>query len=75
MKKIAIIPLTVILAACSSTKNEPDSVGIANPASVYCQKVGGTLDIVKDQAGEVGFCTLPNGARIEEWELYRRDNK
>lgn len=75
MKKIAIIPLTLILAACSSDKNEPASVVMANPASVYCQKVGGALEIVKNETGESVFCTLPTGERVEEWTLYRRDNK
>ncbi|WP_435529732.1 putative hemolysin [Paramixta manurensis] len=68
---IAIATLT----ACATKPEEPKRVGMANPASVYCEKIGGKLDTVKETNGEVGYCTLPSGERIEEWALYRRDNK
>ncbi|WP_342353247.1 DUF333 domain-containing protein [Providencia rustigianii] len=48
---------------------------MANPASVYCAKLGGKLDIVNTNDGQVGYCTLPSGEKIEEWSLYRRDHK
>ena len=48
------------------------SAGIANPASVYCTKSGGALEIKKDASGgEAGYCTLVNGTICEEWALYR----
>lgn len=49
-------------------------VGMANPASVYCAKLGGRTRIEKSTAGERGICVLPNGAEIDEWELFRRDH-
>ena len=49
-------------------------VGMANPASVYCAKLGGKTRIEKTAAGERGICVLPNGAEIDEWELFRRDH-
>lgn len=74
MKK-AIIAASVILAAgCTSAQKQEQPIGMANPASVYCIKQGGKLDIVKEPGGEVGYCTLPSGERIEEWSLFRRDN-
>ena len=45
---------------------------IANPASVYCVKQGGRLEIVNTKKGQIGICVLPDGRRIEEWKLYRR---
>ncbi|HGN2348801.1 TPA: DUF333 domain-containing protein [Proteus mirabilis] len=48
---------------------------MANPASVYCGEIGGKLEIVNTDKGQVGYCTLPSGERIEEWTLYRRDHK
>ncbi|WP_282097876.1 MULTISPECIES: DUF333 domain-containing protein [Pantoea] len=48
---------------------------MSNPASVYCEKMGGKPDIVKGPDGDSGYCTLPGGERIEEWALYRRDNQ
>lgn len=46
--------------------------GIANPASVYCGKIGGTIEIKKDAGGnEYGMCTFQNGTSCEEWALFR----
>lgn len=44
---------------------------IANPASVFCVEQGGTVDIVDEAGGQVGYCNLPDGTRVEEWEYYR----
>ena len=49
-------------------------IGMANPASVYCAKLGGKIRIEKTAAGEHGICVLPSGAEIDEWELFRRDH-
>ncbi|HET7266784.1 MAG TPA: DUF333 domain-containing protein [Oleiagrimonas sp.] len=46
-----------------------------NPASEYCVKQGGTLEIVKDHDGnERGMCHLPDGTVVDEWDLFRRDH-
>ena len=43
------------------------SVGIANPASVYCENHGGTLEILTDaNGGQFGMCYLPDGTNCEE---------
>lgn len=47
---------------------------IANPASVFCVEQGGTVEIVDEADGQVGYCNLPDGTRIEEWEYYRAQN-
>lgn len=45
---------------------------IANPASVNCVEVlGGQLDIVDEEGGQVGYCHLPDGRVCEEWALMR----
>lgn len=49
-------------------------LGMANPASVYCGKLGGKLRIEKTTAGEQGICMLPDGSEMEEWALFRRDH-
>ena len=49
-------------------------LGMANPASVYCVKIGGKLRIEKTPQGELGICVLPNGTEMEEWTLFRRDH-
>ncbi|MFM8855947.1 MAG: DUF333 domain-containing protein [Actinomycetota bacterium] len=56
------------------TSGSDDTSQIANPASVFCVEQGGTLEIVDEADGQVGYCTLPDGTRIEEWEYYRSQN-
>lgn len=63
--------------ATAAEAPEPPPVGLANPASVYCESedVGGFLTIRTDEeGGESGVCLLPDGTEIDEWELFRRDN-
>jgi uncharacterized protein len=70
--------LTVALVALmcvgcgSSTKQQPTQ--IPNPASVYCEKSGGKVDFVTTANGTAGYCMLPDGTRIEEWEYFRQHN-
>jgi uncharacterized protein len=47
------------------------STNMANPASVYCEEQGGILKIEDENEGQVGYCTLPDGKRCEEWAYYR----
>lgn len=46
-------------------------VGIANPASVYCASIGGTSNVVDTPDGQAGYCQLPSGENVDEWENYR----
>ena len=48
-----------------------DSTQLPNPASVYCEEQGGTLETISTAEGEVGYCHLPDGRVCEEWALYR----
>ena len=73
------------LAACGgddtpATTNVPSATDasaalggaqIGNPASQYCVDQGGTLEMVDETAGTVGYCNLQNGTRVEEWEYFR----
>ena len=50
------------------------TVGIANPASVNCKKVGGNLVIKKNGHGdEYGLCYFEENRACEEWALMRGD--
>lgn len=53
------------------TTDAPGGAQIGNPASQYCVDQGGTLELVDETAGQVGYCNLPDGTRIEEWEYFR----
>lgn len=55
----------------TTTTQAPAGAGIANPASEFCEQNGGTLEIVDEAGGQVGYCNLPDGTRIEEWEYFR----
>jgi putative hemolysin len=60
---------TILLTACA--KNTEDGTQIANPASVFCEKNGGTLDIRTAADGsQTGYCKIA-GKECEEWSLFR----
>ena len=50
---------------------EQSSTQIANPASVYCEEHGGTLEIRDTAEGQVGWCIFPDGRQCEEWDFFR----
>ena len=68
---VALVALA--LSACAQQKLAP-SVGMANPASVYCGEIGGQVWMEKTPQGQEGICVLPNGTEMEEWTLYRKDH-
>jgi putative hemolysin len=45
-------------------------IGLANPASVYCEKQRGALEIRDMDKGQVGICVFDDG-ECEEWAYYR----
>jgi len=47
------------------------SVGMANPASVYCEEQGYRLEIADSPEGQQGFCIFPDNSFCEEWAYYR----
>ena len=71
------------LSACAGSDNPKKSpeqgeqaIGMANPASVFCEKQGGKSVIRKNKDGsEYGVCVLPNGQEVDEWEYFRAHNK
>jgi uncharacterized protein len=63
------IALMIMLGAAPGAS--PATPAIANPASVYCVQQGGRVEIVNTPQGQVGYCILPDGRRIEEWAFFR----
>lgn len=73
MKKL--LPIAALsLASCTSTAPS-ETAKLANPASVYCTEQGGKVEMRKGASGETGYCHLPDGRVVEEWEFYRSQNK
>lgn len=71
---LAVLPIGVF-TGCGGDDSTPSDTTtptqIANPASVYCEQQGGTVEIVDESGGQVGYCNLPDGTRVEEWEYFR----
>lgn len=69
------------LAACGQTASptatpapKTGSVGMANPAAVYCQQQGHTLETRSDQAGnQYGICILGEKAECGDWAYFRHE--
>lgn len=57
-----------LLAGCGEDEEPP---AIANPASENCVALGGTVEIEETPEGQRGWCVLPDGRRVDEWELWR----
>ena len=60
--------------SAAETPAAATTVGLANPASVNCVALNGTIDIRKNtDGGEYGMCTFANGTSCEEWALFRNE--
>ena len=60
---ILILAAATTLSACNTLEKESvPMTGMPNPASEFCVKQGGKLEIKKDKdGGEYGMCHLPDG--------------
>jgi len=59
------------LDAALTANNSVGPISPANPASAWCIEQGGQLDIFTEGTGQVGYCNLPDGTRISEWDYFR----
>jgi len=70
MKKLAfVIAVIVGLASCGSTTSQESASG-PNPATEYCVSKGGTIEVAKEEVGEVAYCVLANGTREDAWDYF-----
>ena len=80
MKKalISITALAVVLTGCNTMKQKQQEpmIGMANPASEFCIKQGGSLEPKKSaDGGAYALCHLPDGQVVEEWEYFRKHHQ
>jgi len=50
---------------------ETPEANMPNPASVYCEEQGGTVEIRENEAGQYGMCIFPDGGECDEWAFFR----
>lgn len=67
----------LLLASCGTEQSTPTpSSQLPNPASVYCEKNGGKVDLRTDTTGGVaGICVFSDGSECDEWEYFRGECK
>lgn len=67
-----LLLVALVLGPVSCGRFSAGGSKIANPASVYCQEQGGTLEIrTGAEGGQVGYCLFDDGSECEEWAYYR----
>ena len=70
-RKILLVLAFMLMLQVSTGCTEEEDPGLANPASVYCEEQGGTLDLRTTDEGTVGYCVFSDGSECEEWAYYR----
>jgi len=74
---IILMALTACTAPQTQAIPEPAAtdvlrVNMPNPASVYCEQNGNTLEIrTADDGSQNGICVFPDGSTCDEWAYYR----
>jgi len=78
-----VLAILLLLPACArqpqpATSPTPTpimpqpTIGMPNPAAVYCEAQGYTVEIRTDANGsQYGVCTFPDGSECDEWAYYR----
>lgn len=69
MRNIIVALLVIMASACVSETEE--NTQLANPASVFCDRQGYTLEIRDGEGGQSGFCVFDDGTECEEWAFFR----
>jgi len=71
MTASAVLLALALLAAACGDDDQQEQSGLPNPASVYCEEQGGTLEIREEAGGQVGYCVFDDGSECEEWAYFR----
>ncbi|WP_374295694.1 DUF333 domain-containing protein [Acinetobacter sp.] len=71
---LLVVATTALISACNTAPQPEKPIGMANPASVYCAEVGGKTIIKKTPEGDAGYCQLPSGEVVDEWDYFRKNH-
>lgn len=78
---LIIICIIVVIAGGSyiywkKSMTEEQSVGLANPASVFCENnINGEVMMFESEEGVTGYCLTPDDILCEEWALFSSDGE
>lgn len=72
LRTVAGLAVAGLLAACAP--QPPLPAGLVNPATSYCHARGGRALLGYTAEGRETLCFLPDGALVDEWQLYRGDH-
>jgi putative hemolysin len=70
---IVLVLLALALVACQTPV--ADQPGMPNPASVFCEEQGGTIEVRESADGQYGVCVFEDGSECDEWAFYRGECK
>ena len=77
---LAASVLALALTSCGQPAASPTptamapepTIGMPNPAAVYCQEQGYAVENRTDEnGGQYGMCIFPDGSECDEWAYYR----
>ena len=85
MKNNITLILVILLAGCTAIQPQPETptipapqpteasqAGMPNPASVFCEEQGYTLEIrTATDGSQYAACIFPDGSECEEWAFFR----
>jgi putative hemolysin len=67
-----LLTCALVLAACVGQGPAGNGSEVANPASVFCEERGGTVEIRTGEDGsQQGVCVFADGSECDEWAFYR----
>jgi len=73
--RLYAVAACILVTSCAPGPAKQQPAELANPASTYCVEQGGKLEIRKEAKGDTGYCHLPDGKVVEEWEFFRARDK
>ncbi len=62
-----------VIQSQETIQENRESVGMANPASVYCNQNAGKSEIRNNEDGQYGVCVFPDGSQCDEWKFFRKE--
>ncbi|MCK5052646.1 MAG: DUF333 domain-containing protein [Anaerolineales bacterium] len=73
-----LLIMILFMSGCSSSTSSQDNqdeaveinAGLANPAAVYCQGLGYSMENVMRNGGEDADCIFPDGTRCAQWDFF-----